>query len=72
MRTLSRKRSAVLILTGLRVLQDELPEPPLIEDDPTGLDEEERRSLGIRELPGSLDEALATDEVVRSWFSSDP
>jgi len=30
--------------------------------------------LGISELPGSLDEALGaleTDEIVRSWFSSD-
>jgi glutamine synthetase len=63
-----------LVLAGLRGLQDELPEPTLIEQDPTGLDEEERWRLGISELPGSLDEALdalATDEVVRSWFSSD-
>ena len=65
---------AVLVLAGLRGLQDELPEPTLIEEDPTGLDEEERRRLGISELPGSLDEALGaleTDEIVRSWFPSD-
>jgi glutamine synthetase len=65
---------AVLVLAGLRGLQDELPEPTLIEQDPTGLDEEERRRLGISELPGSLDaalEALARDEVVRSWLPSD-
>ncbi len=65
---------AVLVLAGLRGLQDELPEPTLVEEDPTGLDEEERRRLGISELPGSLDEALGAleaDEVVRSWFSSD-
>ncbi len=65
---------AVLVLAGLRGLQDELPEPTLVEEDPTGLDEEERRRLGISGLPGSLDGALGaleTDEVVRSWFSSD-
>jgi glutamine synthetase len=59
----------VLVLAGLRGLQDELPEPTLIEEDLTGLDEEERRRLGISELPGSLDEALGaleTDEIVRS------
>jgi glutamine synthetase len=65
---------AVLVLAGLRGLLDELPEPTLIEDDPTGLDEEERRRLGIIELPGSLEEALGaleSDEVVRSWLSKD-
>jgi glutamine synthetase len=65
---------AVLILAGLRGLHEELPEPALVEQDPTGLDEEERRRLGIRELPGSLDEALGaleSDEIVRSWFSKD-
>jgi glutamine synthetase len=65
---------AVLVLAGLRGLRDELPEPILIEDDPTGLDEEERRRLGISELPGSLEEALGaleSDEVVRSWLSKD-
>ncbi len=65
---------AVLVLAGLRGLQDELPEPTLVEQDPTGLDEEERLRLGISELPGSLDEALGaleTDEVVRTWFPSD-
>ena len=65
---------AVLVLAGLRGLRDELPEPTLIEDDPTGLDEEERRRLDIIELPGSLEEALGaleSDEVVRSWFSKD-
>ena len=65
---------AVLVLAGLHGLRDELPEPTLIEDDPTGLDEEERRRLGIIELPGSLEEALGaleSDEVVRSWLSKD-
>lgn len=44
----------------------------LAEGDPSELDEEERRPLGIRPLPGSLGEAieaLESDAVVRSWFS---
>ena len=79
--------STDLLTTLLRSLKEELPrafelreklhavpEPTLIEDDPTGLDEEERRRLGIIELPGSLEEALGaleSDEVVRSWLSKD-
>jgi glutamine synthetase len=65
---------AVLVLAGLRGMREELPEPPLVEGDPSELGEEERRRLGIRPLPGSLDEALEAleaDEVVRSWFSRD-
>ena len=44
------------------------------EGDPAELDEKERGRLGIRPLPGSLEEALdalESDEVVRSWFSKD-
>jgi glutamine synthetase len=55
-------------------MREELPEPPLVEGDPSELGEEERRRLGIRPLPGSLGEALEAleaDEVVRSWFSRD-
>ena len=65
---------AVLVLAGLRGLREELPEPALMEGDPSELDEGERRRLGIRPLPNSLDEAmraLESDAVVRSWFSSD-
>jgi glutamine synthetase len=65
---------AVLVLAGLRGLREELPEPPLVEGDPADLGEEKRRRLGIRPLPGSLEEALEAleaDEVVRSWFSRD-
>jgi glutamine synthetase len=65
---------AVLVLAGLRGLLDELPEPTLVQGDPSELDEEERNRLGVRPLPNSLEEALEaleTDAVVRSWFSSD-
>ena len=65
---------AVLVLAGLRGIGEGLPEPHLMEGDPSELDEEERRRLGIRPLPASLGEALdalEADEVVRSWFSAD-
>ncbi|HSK83114.1 MAG TPA: glutamine synthetase family protein [Rubrobacter sp.] len=65
---------AVLVLAGLHGLQEELGEPPLVEGDPSDLDEEERWRLGIRPLPSSLGdalEALEADAVVRSWFSQD-
>jgi glutamine synthetase len=65
---------AVLVLAGLRGLREELPEPPLVEGDPSELGDGERRRLGILPLPGSLGEALEAleaDEVVRSWFSRD-
>jgi glutamine synthetase len=65
---------AVLVLAGLRGIEETLPELRLIEGDPSELDEKERRRLGIRPLPGSLEEALGaleSDAVVRSWFSKD-
>jgi glutamine synthetase len=65
---------AVLVLAGLRGIGEGLPEPHLMEVDPSELDEEERSRLGIRPLPASLREALdalESDEVVRSWFSKD-
>ncbi len=64
---------AVLVLAGLRGMQEELPEPHLMEGDPSELDEEERGRLGIRPLPNSLEAALGaleSDAVVRSWFST--
>jgi glutamine synthetase len=62
---------AVLVLAGLRGIREELPEPPLTRGD---LGEEERRRLGVKALPNSLEEALRAleaDEVVRSWLSKD-
>jgi glutamine synthetase len=63
---------AGLVLAGLRGMEEDFPEPHLVRGDPSELDEEERRSLGIRPLPNSLEEALGaleSDAVVRSWFS---
>ncbi len=65
---------AVLVLGGLRGIREELPEPPLVKGDPSELDEGERRRLGVRPLPRSLEEALGAlerDETVRSWLSRD-
>ncbi len=65
---------AVLVLAGLRGIREELPEPPLVKGDPSELDEGERRRLGVRPLPRSLEEALGAlerDETVRSWLSRD-
>jgi glutamine synthetase len=65
---------ALLVLAGLRGIRDELPEPPLIGGDPWDLGEAEREQLGLKPLPGSLDEALGAleaDTVVRSWLSED-
>ncbi len=63
---------AVLVLAGLRGIREGLPEPPLLEGDPSELDEEERGRLGVRPLPASLEEALEAlkaDDTVRSWLS---
>ena len=65
---------AVLVLAGLRGIREELPEPPLTKGDLSELDEEERRRLGVKLLPNSLEEALRAleaDEVVRSWIPDD-
>nr|MBA2618840.1 glutamine synthetase [Rubrobacter sp.] len=65
---------AALVLAGLRGIREELPELSLVEGDPSGLDEEERRRLGIRPLPSSLEEALEAlenDGTVRSWLPRD-
>ena len=65
---------AVLVLAGLRGIREGLPEPPLLEGDPSELDEEERSRLGVQQLPASLGEALEAlegDEIVRSWLSRD-
>jgi glutamine synthetase len=61
---------AVLVLAGVRGIREELPEPPLTAGDLSEMDDVERRELGAKALPASLDEALRAleaDEVVRSW-----
>lgn len=51
---------------------EKLPTPPVLERMPADRSEAAREALGIRRLPGSLDEALelmVADDLVRSWFS---
>jgi len=63
---------AVLIRAGLEGLRENLPQPPIAKGDPEAMTATERERLGIRRLPGSLEEALAAldaDPVVKSWFS---
>ena len=65
---------AVLVLAGLRGISEKLPEPPLTEGDLSELGDEERRRLGVKALPNSLEEALRVleaDEVARSWVPDD-
>lgn len=65
---------AAILLAGLQGIREKLPDPPLVNEDPAGLSEAERERLGVRRLPGSLEEALEAlegDDVVRSWFSKD-
>jgi glutamine synthetase len=65
---------AVLVLAGVRGIIEEIPEPPLTEGDVSELDEDERRRLGVKALPNSLEEALQAleaDKVVRSWIPDD-
>jgi len=62
----------VLVRAGLQGIRDQLPLPPLINEDPHDMGADRRRKLGIATLPATLAEALdvlGTDKVVRSWFS---
>jgi len=65
---------ALTVLADLRGIEKSFPGPHLVEGDPSELEEEERRRLGLRSLPNSLEEALGAleaDAVVRSWLSED-
>jgi glutamine synthetase len=63
---------AVLVLAGLDGIKRELDPPPVLDQDPESLGEEERAAYGVKALPGTLGEALSAieaDSVVGSWFS---
>jgi len=63
---------AVLIRAGLEGLRANLPQPHIVRGDPEAMTADERDGLGIRRLPGSLEQALAAldaDPVVKGWFS---
>ena len=61
-----------ILRAGLEGVRRELPAPPLLDRDPAVLDAEQARRYGVGALPPSLAaalEALAADEVARSWMS---
>ena len=53
---------AVLLAAGLRGIEKGYELPPEAEDDVWALTRAERRAMGYRELPGSLNEALEAME----------
>lgn len=60
-----------VVLAGLEGLNAKLPCPPLVNDDPTQMTDQQRAALGLVRLPENLPAALATfdaDPVVQSWF----
>jgi glutamine synthetase len=65
---------AALIRAGADGLARELPAPPIVNEELDALDEAARGRLGIRPLPGTLEEALAAieaDERAVAWFAAD-
>ncbi len=60
-----------LVCAGLDGIQRDLALPPLVNEDPAGLSEEKRRSLGAQRLPESLSAALAAlraDARASAWL----
>lgn len=65
---------ALVVLAGLRGIRDELEPAPVVDGDPEALSQAERDALGVRSLPGSLEEALRAfeqDPLVGAEVSSE-
>ena len=63
---------AMLIRAGIEGVKAGLDTPPIVTGDPDEMSPQDRARLGIRRLPASLAEALATleaDPVVCGWMS---
>jgi glutamine synthetase len=61
-----------LVRAGLDGIRRALPAPPILDRDPTQLDEAESERFGVGRLPASLQDALAAlaaDDVARGWLS---
>lgn len=61
----------VLVRAGLQGIREQLPLPPMVNEDPHDMGADRRRKLGIAALPANLPEALdvmADDKTVRGWF----
>ena len=62
-----------LVRAGLDGLRAQLPAPPILEVDPSELDEHDRERYGVGAMPDSLEAslaALARDETVRGWLGA--
>ena len=65
---------ALVVLAGLRGIQEQLDPPPVIVDNPESLSPSERETLGVRSLPNSLGEALGAfqdDRLVAAQVPSE-
>jgi glutamine synthetase len=61
-----------LIRAGLAGITANLPDPPIVDDDPSMMAEAARAARGLRRLPQSLGaalDALEADAEVRGWFA---
>jgi len=61
-----------IIRAGLAGIAAGLPDPPIVDGDPTAMDDAARRAKGLRRLPESLAaalDALETDATARGWFA---
>jgi glutamine synthetase len=60
-----------LVLAGLDGLRAQLPAPPILDRDPSVLDESDATKYGVGAMPDSLQaslEALAGDDTARGWL----
>jgi glutamine synthetase len=63
---------AAIVRAGIDGVRSELPQPPILDRDPSQLDAAEAAHYGVGALPSSLEEALqalALNDTVRGWFS---
>jgi glutamine synthetase len=61
-----------LIRAGLAGLEAGLSDPPIVDDDPSTMDEAARTAKGLHRLPQSLGaalDALTADATARGWFA---
>jgi glutamine synthetase len=60
-----------IVRAGIEGLRKKLPCPPLVTGDPSEMTPDERAEQGLKRLPETLPEALATflaDDIVQGWF----
>jgi glutamine synthetase len=61
-----------IIRAGLAGIAGNLPDPPIVDDDPSVMGEKARAAQGLHRLPQSLAaalDALEADATVRGWFA---